>query len=384
MHYATLIKNNKDWIDGVWRKLDEKLSRVAVKSRNKIPYTTIHGVHDDRSHGEGILMWTNGFWGGLMWQMYIGTKKDCYKQTAEESEKMLDEAFHYTKSLHHDVGFMWHLTSGINYRLTGNVDSKNRNLLAAMSLMSRYNVDGEFIRCWNDDAWNGENVEGWTIIDCMMNIPLLYWASKEIGDARFAKIAMRHADMSMHDHVRADGSVNHIVVHDTEKANVVLGVKKGQGYAENSCWSRGSGWALYGFVLSYIHTKKKEYLETAKKVAKHFIRETEKTNWLPRVDFCQPEEPIYYDSTAGAIAACGLIELAKIVGETESEKFLSAALNILRAMEKNWCDWTDEEDSILQMGSLMYGKDNHMPIIYGDYFFAEAILKLKGTDFLAW
>ena len=105
MHYATLIKNNKDWIDRVWRKLDEKLSRVAVKSRNKIPYTTINGVHDDRSQGEGILMWTNGFWGGLMWQMYIGTKKDCYKQTAEESEKMLDEAFHYTKSLHHDVGF---------------------------------------------------------------------------------------------------------------------------------------------------------------------------------------------------------------------------------------------------------------------------------------
>ena len=381
MDYKTLIENNKDWIDEVWEKLDKKLSRTAVKSRYKIPYTTTNGEHDDRS--KDVLMWTNGFWGGLMWQMYIGTKKDCYKITAEESEKMLDAAFRRMDSWHHDVGFMWHLTSGVNYRLTGNPDSKNRNLLAAMSLMSRYNVDGNFIRCWNG-KWKGEDVSGWSIIDCMMNIPILYWASKEIGDTRFAKIAMRHADMSMRDHVRADGSVNHIVVHDTEKANTVLGVRKGQGYAENSCWSRGASWALYGFALSYIHTKEQRYLATSKKVAEYFIKETEKTDWLPRLDFRQPETPLYYDSTAGAVAACGLIELAKITTGEESEKFLSAALNILKAMEKTWCDWTENEDSILQMGSLMYEKEHHMPIIYGDYFFAEAILKLKGTEFLAW
>lgn len=373
-----IINENKTWIDETWEKLDKKLSKTAVKSRYKIPYTTINGEHDDRSQGEKITWWTNGFWGGLMWLMYIGTGKECYKLTAEESERMLDKAFGYMKKLHHDVGFMWHITSGVNYRLTGNPDSQNRNLLAAMSLASRYNVVGNYIRAWNADKI------GWTIIDSMMNIPLLYWASKELGDDRFKYIAVRHADMSMRDHVRADGSVNHIVVHDPQKADTVLSVEAGQGYAKDSCWSRGASWALYGFALSYIHTKDEKYLETSKKVADYFIAETEKTDWLPRLDFRQPETPVVYDSTAGAIASCGLIELAKNTDGKEQEKYLSAAINILKAMEKNWCDFSETEDSILQMGSLRYGKEEHMPIIYGDYYFVEAILKLKGSDFLPW
>ena len=114
------------------------------------------------------------------------------------------------------------------------------------------------------------------------------------------------------------------------------------------------------------------------------MKETEKTGYLPRLDFRQPEEPLYYDSTAGAIASCGLIELAKLTTGSESVEFLTSALNILKAMERKWCDWTEQEDSILQMGSLMYEKEHHMPIIYGDYFFAEAIFKLKGFGFLPW
>ncbi len=381
MSREKIISENRAWIENTWKKLDEKLSKTAVKSRYKIPYSTKDGVHDDRS--DDILWWTNGFWGGLMWLMYIGTQKDCYKRTAEESERLLDKAFGDMQNWNHDVGFMWHILSGVNYRLTGNRQSKNRNLIAAMSLMSRYNVEGDFIRCWN--SWIGnENVSGWTIIDCIMNLPLLYWASDEIGDTRFEKVAKRHADMTMRDHVRADGAVNHIVVHDTEKADTVLGVRKGQGYAEDSCWSRGASWALYGFVLSYIHTKEQRYLDTAKRVANYFLAETEKTGWLPRLDFRQPETPLYYDSTAGAIAACGLIELSKHAEEIESEKFFSAALNILKAMEQNWCDWTEQEDSVLQMGSEMYTNGIHMPIIYGDYFFVESMLKLKGCEFLVW
>lgn len=381
MAYQNLIDDNKQWINETFEKLDKKLSKTAVKSRYKIPYTTVNGEHDDNKNTP--LGWTNGFWGGLMWLMYIGTHKDCYKITAEESEKLLDAAFNDMQNWHHDVGFMWHILSGVNYRLTGNQASKNRNLIAAMSLMSRYNITGEYIRCWNESGF-GKDVSGWSIIDCMMNIPILYWASDEIGDTRFKKVAMCHADMSMRDHVRADGSVNHIVIHDTEKANTVLGVHKGQGYSETSCWSRGASWALYGFILSYIHTKEQRYLDTAKKVADYFVKETEKTNWLPRLDFCQPERPLYYDSTAGAIASCGLIELAKNTDGEESDKYLSAAINILRAMESNWCDWSDKEDSVLQMGSEMYMHGIHMPIIYGDYFFTEAILKLKGEEFLPW
>ncbi len=377
MAYQEIIKNNQAFIDTTWEKLDKKLSKTAERSRYKLPFTTIDGVHDDKKE-TNITWWTNGFWGGLMWLMYIATKKDCYKLTALESEKILDKAFSRMEYLDHDVGFVWHILSGVNYRLNGDNDSKNRNLIAAMSLMSRYNLDGEFIRCWNYNF--DTDVSGWSIIDCMMNIPLLYWASEHVGDDRFKKVAMRHADMTLRDHVRSDGSVNHIVMHDT-KSPKVLGVHKGQGYSETSCWSRGASWALYGFAISYIHTKEQRYLDTAKKVADHFIEETEKTGWLPRIDFCQPAEPMYYDSTAGAIASCGLIELAKILGD---DKYLTSAMNILKAMEEKWCDWTDTEDSILQMGSGWYGKSMHMPLIYGDYFFVEAMLKLKGEDFLPW
>ena len=384
MKYQDIILENKAWIDEVWGKLDNKLSRTSVKSRDKIPYSTKDGVHDTCTEGIRITNWTNGFWGGLMWLMYAGTGKDCYKLTAERSEELMDVCFtDYVEELHHDVGFMWHILSGANYRLTGNKRSRNRNLLAAMTLMSRYNVEGNYIRSWNV-PWDKIDNSGWTIIDCMMNIPQLYWASKELGDNRFKKIAVRYADMAMRDHVRSDGSVNHIVIHDTEKADTVLGTLGGQGYGEGSSWSRGVSWALYGFTLSYIHTREDRYLLTAKRVAKHFIESAKKTDWLPLIDFKAPAQPVLYDSTAGAIAACGLIEIAKNVAENEQEYYLSAALNILKAMEKHWCDWTETEDSILQMGSERYERGHHKPIIYGDFFFTEAIMKLKGVEFLIW
>lgn len=377
MSYDGIIAENRSWIDETFEKLDKKLSKTAVKSRNKIPYTTINGVHDDKSKTD-ISWWTNGFWGGLMWLMYSGTGKQDYRLTAERSEMLLDEAFSDVEKQSHDTGFLWYILSGASYKLTGNRQSRNRTLLAAMILASRYNVEGDYIR-----SWNGANEEGWTIIDCMMNIPMLYWAAKESNAPRYKKLAVRYADMALRDHVRADGSVNHIVVHNPEKPEV-LGVKAGQGYSETSCWSRGAGWALYGFTLSYIHTEYRRYLETAARVADYFIAETQKTNWLPRLDFCQPETPLYYDSTAGAIAACGLIELAKSIGGEKGDFYLCSTINILRAMEKNWCDWSDKEDGVLQMGSERYGKNMHINIIYGDYFFTEAILKLRGESFLPW
>lgn len=383
MSYEKIIAENREWIEEIWKKLDNKLSRTAVKNREKLPYTTHDGDYDDHSQGKGITMWTNGFWSGLMWLMYSETKKECYKETAQISEKMLDGCFSYMEELHHDVGFMWHISAGADYRLTGNKEAKNRNLIAAMTLMSRYNVEGNYIRAWNGE-WFGEKNDGWTIIDCMMNLPILYWASEVIGDERFKNIAVRHADMAMRDHVRPDGSVNHIVVHDVQQADTVLETKAGQGYAVGSSWSRGVAWALYGFVLSYIHTKEERYLDTAKKVAHYFISNVANTDWLPLLDFRAPETPVYYDSTAGAIAACGLIEIAKHCSEYEKDIYLNAAVKMMRAMEHNWCNWDESEDSILQMGSEMYTKGIHISIIYGDYFFAEAVLKLKGSEFSPW
>ncbi|MBR2036115.1 MAG: glycoside hydrolase family 88 protein [Lachnospiraceae bacterium] len=378
-----VIAQHQNWIDTTWEKVDKKLSRTAVKSREKIPYTTVNGEHDNRV-GKGITWWTNGFWGGMMWLMYEATGNEEYRKTAERSEELLDDALRQYKALHHDVGFMWHLTSGANYRLTGNEASAVRNFFAATSLFSRYNIDGDFIR-----AWNGEAQAGYSIIDCLMNIPLLYWATDEIGDDRFKKIAMRHMEMAMRDHIRPDGSVNHIVNHEVDRVGIqnILG---GQGYDETSCWSRGLAWAVYGSVLSYIHAGKEEYLEAAKRTATYFIEHCKKTDYLPVVDFTAPETPVYYDSTAGVCAACGMLEIAKYVSEEEAKYYTQEAINILKACDEHFCNYEEDEDALVLMGTERYPHTDagrrglHIPIIYGDFFFVEALCKLKGREFLIW
>lgn len=370
------LDTHKEWIDSTWEKLDKKLSKIAITSRDFIPYTTQNGKHITRD--DDINWWTNGFFGGLMWLMYLGTKNEEYKITAERQEDLLDKAFEKHYDLHHDVGFMWNLTSGINYRVTGNEKSKNRWATAASLLAARFNINGNYIR-----AWNNVGDEGVTIIDCMMNIPMLYRAEELNGDYRYKTIAMHHADTTMKHHIREDGSVYHIVEHDL-KTGEVSGYRSGQGYAIESSWSRGQAWAIYGYALSYIHTKEERYLDTAKKVAHYFIANLADSDYLPLVDFRSPDEPVLYDSTAGACAACGLIEIAKNVPEHEKKIYINAAIRLLKALEENFCDWTEGEDSILQYGTEAYNWGINMPIIYGDFFFAEAILKLKGNDFLAW
>ncbi len=372
------IKEHKKWIDEVWERLDKKLSKTAVKSREKVPYTTVDGVHDNKIE-EDAAWWTNGFWGGLMWIMYLGTQKEEYKKTAERAEEILDKAFEHYDGLHHDVGFMWNITSGTNYRITGNAKSKNRFCTAAALLASRFNSQGGYIRAWNGKG----HVAGITIIDSMMNIPMLYRASEEVKDERFNYIAKVHAQKTISGHINSDGSVNHIVVHNPVTGEVER-MEGGQGYGIGSAWSRGQAWAIYGFVLSYIHTKNEEYLSIAKRVAHYFIANLGINNYLPLVDFRSPEKPIIYDSTAGACAACGLIEIAKAVPEFEKKIYIDAAIKLLVAMEKEFCDWSDDEDSVLQKGTEAYNWGIHKPIIYGDFFFAEAIFKLRGNDFLIW
>lgn len=263
--------------------------------------------------------------------MYVGTKNEQYRKVAEHAELLMDGALKNYNRLDHDVGFLWHISAGVNYRLFGGEGSYNRAMFAANTLAARYNDAGKFIR-----AWNGENRQGWVIIDCMMNIPLLYWASQALDDPRFKYVAMNHADTAMLNHVRADGSVYHILTYDANTGEL-LGPVDGQGYSPDSSWSRGQAWALYGFVLSYIHTGKQEYLDTAKKVAHYFIASV-CDDYLPRCDFRSPAEPVIYDTTAGACAACGLLEIANCVPEHEKRMYVNAAMNLLQALEANFCD----------------------------------------------
>ena len=378
-----ILKQNEQWINDVWEKIDKKLSKVAVKSRNKLPYTSINGIHDNQAE-TNAAWWTNGFWGGMMWLMYSESKNEEYMKTAVNSEKLLDKALENFGELDHDVGFLWHILSGANYRITGDKNAYNKNLFVASTLFSRFNPDGNYIR-----AWNWKENEGWSIIDCLMNLPLLYWASEEIGDDRFKKVAMRHADMSIRDHIRPDGSIHHIVEHDLLTGDAV-NIHTGQGYDEQSCWSRGLAWAVYGMVISYRHTKEKKYLDAAVKTANYFIVNCAANDYLTLVDFKAPEEPVYYDSTAGVCAACGLIELSKLVSESEGRAYLDAAVKTLKAADENFCDYSENEDALVKMGTERYPHNEeemrgvHIPIIYGDFFFVEAILKLRGNDFFIW
>ena len=299
-------------------------------------------------------------------------------------QPLLDSALKNYKLINHDVGFMWHITSGANYRITGNEASCTRNLYAASTLFSKYRVDGEFI-----SSRLSSKAAGHTIIDSLMNLPILYWASEELGDNRFSKIAMRQMDMALRDHIRPDGSTYHIVDHETDRV-AVKRVLAGQGYDEKSCWSRGNSWAVYGSILSFIHSGKQEYLEAAQTTAEYFINQCKKTGYLPLVDFCAPPEPVYYDSTAGVCAACGMLELAKYVSENKAQYYTQEAINILKACDEKWCNYSKDEDALVFMGTERYPKTEkelqqvHIPIIYGDFFFVEAMFKLKGYDFLIW
>lgn len=376
-----MTKEQQIWVQEIWNKLDKKLSRLAEKSFDKIPYTTKDGVHDDKMQTLPDW-WTNGFWPAMMIVMYAGTKNEQYLKTARHGMDLMDVVFDNVESLHHDVGFMWNISSGADYRLTGDKKEFNRFLLAANMMMGRFNCDAGFCRAWNNWTEDTHN-DGWAIIDCMMNLPLLFRATQEIKDERFAMVAKRHADKTMQYHIRGDGSCKHIVEYDPITGEYIKN-HTGQGYSEESSWSRGQAWGLYGFALAYRYTKNPEYLDTAKRIAHYFISCVQSTNWLPLCDFRQPAEPVLYDSTAGMCAACGLLEIADLVPDAEKELYRNAAWNLLVAMEKEFCDWSEEEDSIVQMGTEAYNQGHHMPIVYGDYFLAEAIYRLMGypTDFL--
>lgn len=385
-NYKELLEENRAFAEETFEKIEKKLSAVTLRSRNKLA----DGVDEKGAHKSiPAISWTSGFWGGLNVLMYEKTGKEDYLLTAKRSEELMDEALEDFVHLYHDVGFMWHILSGALYHLTGDEKSKNRNLHAASSLFSRFVLGGNYIRAWNTNSMREPT--NWTIIDCMMNLPILYWASEVIGDDRFKRVAMAHADNTIRTHIRPDGSVAHIVDHDRESGDSIA-TYAGQGCAVGSSWSRGQSWAIYGFVISYLHTKEARYLDAAKRVANYFIANC-CDDWIPRIDFRAPSTPVYYDTTAGCCAACGLIELAKILPEGEGGMYMNAAINLLRTIGERFGNFDPAVDNMIDCGSVRYPiKDElteekagvHKYIIYADYYYTEAILKLLGSEFNPW
>ena len=370
-----LSTNDKAFVEEFWGKVSKKVSLMADKIGANFPNTSLKtGIYDPFGENVNPSDWTVGFWPGMLWLMYLDTKDEKYRRIAEELETKLDKAFEDFIYIHHDVGFMWSLSALADYKLTGNERSRARALHAATILAGRYNFVGKYIRAWEYGC------PKFAIIDCMMNIPLLHWASAETGDPRFAFIANSHADTVLEHFIRPDGSVAHIVSFDPEGKEAPSVEEHNQGYSAASSWTRGQGWAVYGFALAYLNSGKKEYLDAAKRVAHYFIANMD-DSWVPPSDFRSPKEPVCFDTSASAVTVCGLIEIAKCVPELERGLYLDAAMNMLRALDKN-CNYGEDNLALLENGTITYSipVSRNVPLIYGAYYLVEALSKLRGND----
>ena len=359
------------------------LRRAAEKTRATLPMAAEADLLPYRggatwqpSPFDGNSWWTGGFWPGLMWQLWAFDGDDAFLREALRAEELLTAEFRSFEKLNHDVGFMYLLSCGAHWKLTGDRQAGVDALHAASLLMGRFNPTG-FIRAWNEP----ERV-GYAIIDCMMNLSLLFWASRETGDPRFANVARIHADTTLREFVRADGSVSHIIEFDPQ-TGARLREHAGQGYGLGTAWSRGQAWGLYGFALAHMNTGERRYLEASERIAGFFMAHI-RPDGLTDCDFMQPETPERIDNIAGAVAACGLIELARLTGLTD---YRAAAEQLLDGLIDHCCDFDPAHCGVLTHCTASYHDDAagvHTNIVYGDYFLIEALSKLSNTDPMFW
>jgi unsaturated chondroitin disaccharide hydrolase len=362
----------KNRLDAIWEQVVDKTARMAEQIGDKCPNAaTMDGIYQDR----GDHWWTSGFWPGLQWIMYDMTQRDTYREKAWNWELRLEPHLLHLR-LDHDVGFQFLPTAVIKYKLTGDEDAKRIGLAAANFLAGRFNLAGRFIR-----AWNREERIGWSIIDTIMNLPLLFWASEETKDPRFRHIAIAHAKTVLDHFIRQDGSVRHIVVFDPE-TGVHVETLGGQGYDPNSAWSRGQSWAIYGMANVYRYTGDEQFLNASKRVAHYFLSHLSEDK-VPAWDFRVPEsEKEPKDSSAAAIAASGLIELGELTGGMEGEFYKNqASLILLSLSSSSYATWELPEHEAILMhatGAKPRNSEVDVSMIYGDYYFVEALAKLRG------
>ena len=365
-------------------RMEEALERIAGKYRigaekaaqmDQLPYKSQGNAWAPAPY-DGNSWWTGGFWPGILWLLYHATGEAAFREAARRGEALLTPELRRFTLLHHDVGFMYLLSCGADHKLTGDQQARTDTLHAAALLLGRFNPAG-FIR-----AWNGPEQVGYAIIDCMMNLSLLFWASRETGDPRFAHAARIHADTTLREFLRPDGSVSHIIELDPETGKRVR-EHPGQGYALGSQWSRGQAWGLYGFTLAYLNAKEPRYLAAAQRIAANFVAHI-RPDGLTDCDFCQPAGEERLDNMAGAIAACGLWELARADGD---EAWAQAARRLVSGLLEHCCDWSDRLCGVLTHCTASYhddGAGRHCNIVYGDYFLTEALCKLVGKDPMLW
>lgn len=337
------------------------------------PHITMNGKWQTTSDGD----WTGGFWVGLLWS--------CYQLTCDE--KYLRSAYQWLKRLetrkrerNFDLGFLFHSSFVSGYQTTKDDSLKKVALEAADTLSNLFHKKAGFIY----NVFHSEDRKmGRTDIDAMMELPLLWWAHQETGDSRYFQPAYQHCLTTIEKLVREDCSTIHVLDFDLDSGQTIRKITV-QGYNDGSCWSRGQAWAIYGFALAYQASQEKMFLEIAEQLADYFIRNLP-DDYVPYWDFNDPSIPqSVRDSSAAAIACCGLCTLSTL---TPKRRFREAALKILDSLITNYL--AGDSDGILKHGC--YHKPENLGVdestIWGDYYFAKALKKVilnageKGQDY---
>ncbi len=319
--------------------------------------------------------WTSGFFPGCLWYMYEYTKANEWKIYAEKFTQYLEPEMYNGST--HDMGFKMFCSYGNGYRLTDNNKYKNVLLKSAKTLSKRFNDKVGCIRSWD---WNKDVWQFPVIIDNMMNLELLFWATKISGDSVYYKIAVAHANTTIKNHFRKDYSSWHVVDYDTLTGKVRK-KETHQGYSDKSSWSRGQAWGLYGFTMCYRETKKIKYLKQAEGIANYILSNKNlPEDGIPYWDFDAPDIPnAKRDASAAAIISSALYELSSYVeGNSKKKLYKNFADKILNSLSSEKYLAKEKNNNFLlkhSVGNMPKKSEVNVPIIYADYYFLEALLK---------
>ena len=320
--------------------------------------------------------WASGFLPGTLWYLYEYSGDPTILKYARNYTQRLEGEKNNRNT--HDLGFMLYCSFGNGYRLTGDSTYRETLLIGAESLSSRYDAHIGCIQSWeSNDKWQFP-----VIIDNMMNLEFLLWAARAADCSRYRDISVSHSNKTIENHFRPDYSSYHVVSYDTITAEVE---KKSthQGYADESAWSRGQAWGLYGFTVMYRETQNREYLSQAKHIAAFILNHPNlPSDKIPYWDFDAPDIPdTFRDASAGAIIASALIELSQYVDDTLKKEYLDVVEKQIRSLSspEYFAESGDNGNFILKhsVGYLPGKMEIDVPLSYADYYYIEALLRYK-------
>ncbi|MEH6548789.1 MAG: glycoside hydrolase family 88 protein [Pseudomonadales bacterium] len=324
--------------------------------------------------------WTSGFVAGSFWYMYEHTQDPSWLATAEQWTVGLEQQKNNTGT--HDIGFMMFPSYGNGLRLTGNASYEPILIQSADSLMTRYNATVGATRSWDHGPWAFP-----VIIDNMMNLELLYFASDSTGDQKYANAANSHSLTTLKNHFRADHSSYHVIDYDPA-TGAVTHKQTHQGIADDSAWARGQAWGLYGYTMAYRFSEDAQFLQQAQNIADFYLSHPNlPEDMVPYFDFDAPGNPEIVnsrDSSAASVTASALLELAAYAPEPQATRYHEAALAMLRSLASPAYSATNGENGhfLLMHATGRWQADDEVDaaINYADYYYLEALQRCASLN----